>query len=283
MSKRRDIDTHLRSLGEISDIMGAMKNLAVLETQKLTRLLSAQEQVVSTMRAAGTDLLTFYPEALPRSEKTRCLYLAIGSERGLCGDYNDQVLSAIQQRLQEEGDKTPILLTVGRKLATRLVEHGYMTVSIEGPSVAEEVQSVMIQVMDRVQELRTREASGSSLATTVVSHVVETGSVEWQPLRPFEDSSARIPPFSDPPLLNMTPRLVLSELIELFLFSLLHKIFYGALLAENRARVSHLDGALQHLEKEASELERKRNGLRQEEITQEIELLMLSVERLTGR
>ena len=283
MSKRRDIEGHIRSLEEISDIMGAMKNLAVLETQKLGRLLSAQERVVSTMRAAGTDLLAFHPEALPPNEKTRCLYVAIGSERGLCGDYNDQVLSAIQERLQGETDTAPVLLTVGGKLAARLAEHGYATASIEGPSVAEEVQRVIVQVMDRVQELQAREAPGLPLTMTVISHLVETREVAAQPLRAFEDASGPIRRFAAPPLVNMPPRLVLRELIELFLFSLLHKIFYGALLAENRARVSHLEGAIQHLEKEASELERKRNGLRQEEITQEIELLMLSVERLRGR
>ncbi|HEX6531613.1 MAG TPA: FoF1 ATP synthase subunit gamma [Nitrospira sp.] len=283
MSNRRDLDAHIRSLEEISDIMGAMKNLAVLETQKLARLLSAQERAVSTMRAAGTDLLTFYPAAQPRNEKPRCLYLVIGSERGLCGDYNDKVLSALQQRLQGEGDKTPAFLTVGRKITARLTEHRFVTVSIEGPVVAEEIQSVMIRVMDRIQELQAREASGVPLAITVVSHVVETGGVEAQPLRPFEDSPARIPPFPDPPLLNMPPPLVLAELMELFLFSLLHKIFYGALLAENRARVSHLEGSIQRLEKEASELGRRRNVLRQEEITQEIELLMLNAERLRHR
>ena len=283
MSKRRDIDAHIKSLEEISDIMAAMKNLAVLETQKLARLLSAQERAVSTMRAAGTDLLTFYPEALPRHDRPRCLYLVIGSERGLCGDYNDQVLSAIQQRLQDEGGETPILLIVGRKLAARLTEHRYLTVSIEGPSVAEEVQSVMIQVMDRVHELQAREASGVPLAITVISHVAETADVESRSLRPFEETSDRIPRFADPPLLNVPPRQVLAELIELFLFSLLHKIFYGALLAENRARVAHLEGSIQRLEKEASQLERKRNVLRQEEITQEIELLMLNAERLRRR
>ena len=283
MSKRRDIEGHIRSLQEISDIMGAMKNLAVLETQKLSRLLSAQERVVSTMRTAGIDLVTFYPEAVPHNEKTRSLYLVIGSERGLCGDYNDKVLSAIQERLQGETDKAPVVLTVGQKLAARLAEHRYVTAAIEGPSVAEEVQSVLIQVMDRVQEFQAREASSVPLAITVLSHVPETGGVDVQLLRPFEDRPGRAPEFSDPPLLNMSPRLVLGELIELCLFSLLHKMFYGALLAENRARIAHLEGAIQHLEREGSELERKRNGIRQEEITQEIELLMLSVERLRGR
>jgi len=105
MSKRRDIENHIRSLEEISDIMGAMKHLAVMETQKLTRLLSAQDRVVSTMHAAGTDFLRFYPEALPPTETGRLLYLVIGSERGFCGDYNDKLLESVQERLQAVSDR----------------------------------------------------------------------------------------------------------------------------------------------------------------------------------
>jgi len=280
MSKRRNIEAHIRSLEEICEIMSAMKNLAVMETQKLTRLLSAQERVVSTMHAAGTDLLTCYPEARPPREEGKPLYLVIGSERGFCGDYNDQLLATVQERLQVVSDKDPALLTVGRKFAARVSENPYVVASIEGPSVAEDVQSVMIQVMDHVQELRSRETSGPPLTITVVSHVVETGGVKAQALRPFEVSPDRTARFSDSPLLNLPPRVFLAELVDLYIFSLLHQIFYSALLAENRARVSHLEGAIQRLEKEASELERKRNVLRQEEITQEIELLMLGAERL---
>ena len=44
--------------------------------------------------------------------------------------------------------------------------------------------------------------------------------------------------------------------------------------------LSHLEGAIQRLDRETAELELKRNLLRQEEITEEIELLMLSAKRL---
>jgi F-type H+-transporting ATPase subunit gamma len=279
MSKRRDIENHIRSLGEISEIMGAMKNLAVMEIQKLSRLLSAQERVVTSLQEAGTDFLTFYPEALPREENGRILYLVIGSERGFCGDYNYKLLATVRERLQLGGDKDPLLCTVGRKLAARVPDNLDTAVSVEGPSVAEEVQSVLIQVMDHIHELQRREPSDRSLAITVVSHVLATDGVATQTLRPFEVSPGRSARFTNPPLLNLPPRAFLAELVELYFFSLLHKIFYSALLAENRARVSHLEGAIQRLERETSELEMKRNMLRQEEITEEIELLMLSAEQ----
>jgi F-type H+-transporting ATPase subunit gamma len=282
MSKRRDIEGHIRSLNEISEIMGAMKNLAVMEIQKLTRLLSAQERVVSSMQEAGTDFLTFYPQALPRIEDGRLLYIIIGSERGFCGDYNDKLLASVQERLKLMNDKDPVLFMVGRKLASQISDNRYSAVSIEGPLVAEEVQSVLIEVMDQMHELQRQEPSDRPLTMTVVSHALTNG-IRTQTLRPFEVSAGQAARFTNPPLLNLPPRAFLAELVDLYFFSLLHKIFYSALLAENRGRVSHLEGAIQRLEREISELDRKRNMLRQEEITEEIELLMLSAERLRQR
>ena len=63
----------------------------------------------------------------------------------------------------------------------------------------------------------------------------------------------------------------------------LHEIFYSALMTESRERLTHLEGALHRLEKETSELRLKRNILRQEEITEEIELIMLSAEQLKSQ
>jgi F-type H+-transporting ATPase subunit gamma len=44
--------------------------------------------------------------------------------------------------------------------------------------------------------------------------------------------------------------------------------------------MQHMDTAVRRLEKTSAELVRNRNSLRQEEITEEIEVIMLSVEAL---
>ncbi|HEU5407471.1 MAG TPA: F0F1 ATP synthase subunit gamma, partial [Nitrospira sp.] len=64
------------------------------------------------------------------------------------------------------------------------------------------------------------------------------------------------------------------------LFSLLHEVFYSSLMAENLHRFQHMDQAIHRLEKDRGELVRKRNSLRQEEITEEIEVIMLSAAAL---
>jgi len=75
--------------------------------------------------------------------------------------------------------------------------------------------------------------------------------------------------------LTLPPPVFFSQLVDLYLFSLLHAIFYSALMAESRARLSHLESAIQRLERDETDLLRRRNILRQEEITEEIQMLML--------
>jgi F-type H+-transporting ATPase subunit gamma len=47
-------------------------------------------------------------------------------------------------------------------------------------------------------------------------------------------------------------------------------------MAENRRRVSHLEGAVRHLDNETTKLTHLYNVLRQEEIIEEIEVILLN-------
>lgn len=61
MSRRHELEQHLQVLGEIRDIMSAMKNLSFMEVRKLTRFLSTQRRVVASMESAASDFLDFIP------------------------------------------------------------------------------------------------------------------------------------------------------------------------------------------------------------------------------
>ena len=81
------------------------------------------------------------------------------------------------------------------------------------------------------------------------------------------------------PLLNLSPQELYPQLFEQYLFSVLYKAFYLSFLTENRERLRHMDGALRTLEKNWNHLRRVSNELRQEEITEELEIIMLSAEQ----
>jgi F-type H+-transporting ATPase subunit gamma len=276
MSKRHEIEDHLHTLGEISEIMGAMNNLAVLEIHKLTRLLSAQQRVVTSMETVAKDFLAFYPDALPPDQGGRPLYLVIGSERGFCGDYNARLLAELEQHLRTVSDQEPRVVVVGRKLSGRMTGDPRLVAAVDGPTVSEEIQDVLNVLMQRIQELQRGQHDNRSLVITAVYRTAGTDRITIQPLRPFEAVPRVEPSGATAPLLTLSPRAFVAELVELYLFALLHEIFYSALMAESRARLAHLESALQRLERDHTDLLRRRNVLRQEEITEEIEVLMLS-------
>jgi hypothetical protein len=60
MRKRHDLERHLQSLREVREIMNAMKNLALVETHKLVRLLATQRRVVASIQSIATVFLSFH-------------------------------------------------------------------------------------------------------------------------------------------------------------------------------------------------------------------------------
>jgi F-type H+-transporting ATPase subunit gamma len=62
--------------------------------------------------------------------------------------------------------------------------------------------------------------------------------------------------------------------------AVLHEIIYLSLAAENRRRLQHREGAVNHLDDEIVNLQHKAQTYRQEEITEEIEVILLNAENL---
>ena len=93
---------------------------------------------------------------------------------------------------------------------------------------------------------------------------------------PFLSIQEKDEHFSHPPELNVTPQEFLLELTDHYLFTNLHRILFDSLMAENQHRVQHLQNAVNHLDDKTDELLRKSNALRQEEIIEEIEVILLN-------
>jgi F-type H+-transporting ATPase subunit gamma len=279
MSRRRELDDRLHALRDINGILRAMKNLALMEQQKLTRFLLTQRRVVDSIEAAAEDFFTFYPQAARRLGKGTPVWLIIGSERGFCGDYNEQLREGVERHIRERSPHPLRLILIGRKLTAKFVQDRRVAASLAGPTVAEEVPAVLIGLMENLRELQARQKPGVRLEFTIVHH---SPASEGGGIRVHEPMKKACRPVSRgyPPLLNLDPFAFATNLIDHHLFSLLHEVFYSSLMAENLRRFQHMDQSIQRLEKDMAELVLKRNGLRQEEITEEIEVIMLSAEAL---
>jgi F-type H+-transporting ATPase subunit gamma len=280
MSKRQEIRGHLGALSDIGGILGAMKNLALMEIHKLNRFLTTQQRVVTAIDQALSDVSTSYP--LPPSESgigTR-VYVVLGSERGFCGEFNETLVTAFEQRLEEQATDQTLVIAVGHKLLLKLEVGHQVDVSLAGPNVTEEIQPVLIRLMDVVRDLQSQQKPGHRLDLIVLSHGSEEDGRLVQIRRPFHHTVERHVGFPHSPVLNLQPPVLLSSLMDHYLFAVLHELFYSSLMAENRRRFQHMDQALQRLEKDITELTLRHQVLRQEEITEEIQVIMLSAEAI---
>ncbi len=277
MSKRREVQNRLSMLGEIDGIMVAMKNLALLEARKLETFLATQRRAVSGIETAAQDFLNFYPQASARTDGMQQLLLVIGSERGFCGDFNETLLTPIALAAQQEGT---LLVAVGRRLGAKLQDDKRIAAFVEGPSVADEVPPALMRLAKVLGELQQRPEAAWRLSA--LYHDDESGEPRIRQLLPLATPTGKSA-HSHAPLLNLEPARFLSQLTSQYFYAALHEIFYASLMAENRKRLEHMENAIRRLEKDEAKLRLRYNALRQEEIIEEIEIIMLSAEALSGK
>ena len=278
MSKRRDLEAQLRNLTEIKEIMNAMKNLSLMEVHRLGRFLETQRRVVASIEAAANDFLLFHPELFPSDEAFRNVHLLVGSERGFCGDFNEALVRALDRHVAQDRDITGVV--IGSKLAAKLADDPRVRASVQGASVVDEVDPVLVTLMETLTALNVPGAGRAPLRLTVFHHSAAEEGVQVSDLRPFQKPESKSTRFAYAPMLYLSPENFLTGLAEQYLFAELHTLLYSSLMAENQRRMQHMDGAVRRLERTSAGLLRRRNILRQEEITEEIEVIMLSVKAL---
>ncbi len=277
MTRRRKLELHRHSLAEIRDIMNSMQTLAYIETRKLAGFLDAQHAVLQSIEDVAADLLSFYPEILPEATETTPVYVLIGTERGFCGDFNHALLRYLESSLPKHPPASPMLIAIGHKLHTLLDGDARVAVQIDGASVLEEVTAVLRRM---VRELSSLQKQHRLLTVYGLYHGGADGIVMQKLLPPFQHFMHQAQHFPHGPVLNQSPQEFLVELIDHYLFAALHEMLYASLMAENYQRLSHLGGAVKHLDDNSAELARQCNALRQEEIIEEIEVMLLSASSL---
>lgn len=270
MSQSRELLLHITQMEEIRAILNSMKNLAFMEIHKLSRFQAMQGQAVANIENAANDFLSFYP-CLPAVDANASgICLLIGSERGFCGDFNETLLDKLEE------DAYSGVIAIGGRLVSRLEANSTKVIAtLAGANVAEEMPAILNRLLDTIVSLQ---QAHSSLILTVVYH--EANRIKQRQVLPpfFRQQSS--PHYGKPPVLNLEPGDFFSELIDHYLFAVLHEIFYMSLMTENQRRLLHLEGAVKHLDDEMAGLRRKSQIYRQEEITEEIEVILLNAENL---
>lgn len=273
MSRRRELQARITGLGEISEILGAMKGLALVELRRVGELIDAQRESVRQIETALADVLQFHRTGLERPDSPAAeVCCVIGTERGFCGDFNVRITQAAAAYLAGPARPAHIIL-VGDKLADGWPSAALPPIRLHAPSVADEVPAALTALLAAINDC----AAGhpDRPLRLVVLHHGAAGIQRRQLLpQPEPPPLTNVPAF--PPRLYLDPAECLTGLTDHYLYAQLHALLYESLLEENRRRLEHMDLARHRLDDQLVALKRRENQERQEEIIEEIEIILLT-------
>ncbi|MBF6057717.1 MULTISPECIES: F0F1 ATP synthase subunit gamma [Thiomicrorhabdus] len=276
MARYHELGRYRDKLDDIHGIMHSMKTLAQMETHKLAKIIEAQHTIQQQIKAVTCDFLHFYGSNLPKWQGKRQSVLLIGTERGFCGDFNPKIIEAFKQHFSN-ADNEIRLIAVGNKLQPLLESASLSTntpLFLAGANVCEEVGNLTELLAQTWAE------SQSTDELYAIYHAFPEEEIRIEKLLPafndHEDLHCPQQAQTHAPLLNLTAEAFLLELTDHALQHNLHHLLYDSLMAENLQRVRHLENATRHLEQKSETLGKRMNVLRQEEIIEEIEVILLN-------
>lgn len=286
MSNERKIQEENETLLEIQSIMAAMKNISLVEFMKVKRFIECQKEVSDISRNALEEVLRSFPYLRQRTQEARRLnqYIVIGSERGFCGGFNKRVLEAYKKiRANSSKDSSAQgyarSLFIGQKLGL-LVEQDQSVDGhiIEGAQSSEDISNVALLALENALKFSLSDEV-DTLSNWVILYHSEEGEKGHEVLC-FEPLEILFHIGDEPPgqlaSYNMDPLELLEKIFEFVFIQTLHTSLNRSFFSESRARIRHMDQALRNLDKKIKGNSLLQNALRQEQITEEIEIIQLN-------
>ena len=231
--------------------------------------------MLQSVKLALADFEHFFGAVSPFSGATaESLYILIGSERGFCGGFNEAVQNQCARETAQQANAR--LIVVGRKLALKFDGDPRLVAALDGPSATEEIPGVISQLAKELPKFPAN-------TWKIIHNSYDSEGSRIEVNSPFEFSRLPVTPaFAFAPLLNVPPAELRLPIIEQFLFALFYRIFYLSFTAENHERLRHMEGAMNKIRDQQQRLKQVANSLRQESITEELEIILLSADGATA-
>lgn len=276
MTSLRQVKHRLHGLNDIRAIMNSMKSLAYMEIHKLSQIVRAQRYVTGKIEQAAADLIESHPEVLPAADSSARVWIVFGSERGFCGNLNQKLLAKLAMERGSSGKNKEWVFGIGRKLHTVMADDGAgsgQSVLLNGAGVTEEAQAVLDRVVGELRGLH--EHTGPPAVSAI--YFDSDGIPRLRELLPpFREYRQQYPEHACAALLTVPAPQLFADLVDHYLLASLFEILYESLFNENQHRMQHLGEAVRHLDRKTAQMGHYINALHQEQITEEIEVLLLS-------
>lgn len=294
MGNIESIKRQIKTAEDLFSVVKNMKMLAAVSIRQYEEAVKSLEEFNRGTEMGFNALLRHRPQALTllRPEPAQLLGAVIfGSDQGMCGQLNDQIVSHARKAMDNLGFplEKRLLMAVGLRAAERLEAAGetvekYLPVpgSVEG--LTPKVLEILTDIGRWQEELRInrivlifqkRLASGAYLPQTLALWPVDALTLKNFRSIPW--------PTRNLPIFSMDWRRIFQALIRQHLFGSLYRAFAESLASEHASRLASMQGAERNIDARLAELKGQFHQMRQMSITEELLDIVSGFTALTGK
>ncbi|MBE9167154.1 F0F1 ATP synthase subunit gamma [Pleurocapsales cyanobacterium LEGE 06147] len=212
--------------------------------------------------------------------------IVFGSDRGLCGQFNEKIVTYARERLKQETEN-PLVAVAGSRAIPYVEAAGYsiveqFSVPSSAAGITERVSEIVLAIeqwqeqeqIERIMLFYNQPRRGASY---------RPHSLQLLPLDPdwLRDLEQRQWSTSVLPTFTMDWQELFAALIREYFFVSLYRAFAASLASENASRLASMQSAQKNIEERLSDLNADYRRLRQSTITAELLDIVAGFEALT--
>lgn len=272
MAQLLRIRQRLKAVATIKKITSAMRLIA----RSAMSQLAARVENMDNYHSKVKDLLSIVaPHAslvkssfLPhRSIVENKLYIIVGAQKGLCGNFNNQLGYWLYKNNSLLTQSSVTLMAIGKSTTDFLARKGYPVKHTFGMLSAQTVHDVTYEIIRYIKSSSVPYSEVivmSNKSKNFFSHeLTETVVV---PLVSEYDTKEQSEDF----IFDQEPYIILEKLIENYSYNIMYMKLLTSLLAEQNARFIAMDNATRNANQFLDTMKRQYNKMRQAKITKEL-------------
>lgn len=295
MANLRDIRTRIASVNNTQQITKAMKMVAAAKLRKAQQKMLAARPYATKLRETTGRLVANTEEigTLLRSPETvnRVLFIVVGSDRGLCGGFNNNLFKEVDQTLKTDlasyrESGTLDLVCIGRKADAYFKKRRYNVVESypgffdnlnydKSTAIMQSATAAFEQKQYDEVYLAFNEFKSVIAQNRIIDKVLPVDPTSLVPQEGEDDSAGSIDYIFEPGRSE-----ILSSLLPLYLNLRLWSALLESNAAEQGARMAAMDNATENAKELKKELNLTYNRLRQSAITTEISEIVSGAQAL---
>lgn len=284
MANLRDIRNRISSIKNTQQITKAMKMVAAAKLRKAQQRMTATRPYSKKMGQVVAKLVSSQQnvqnELLRKPEETkRVLLIVVGSDRGLCGGFNNNLFRKVERRISAEystfnEEENLDLITIGKKATGYFKKRNYKVVQaypgfFDELNYEETSEIMSFSTNQFVKEYYDKVLIAFNEFKTVISQnrvIEEALPLKTESIGEEEEESSTQKDY----IFEPDPASILDKLLPVHLNMQLWRAVLESNAAEQGARMAAMDNATENAKELEQDLRLEYNQARQSAITTEI-------------